>query len=98
MEYDFDTVIPGRGTDSCKWDTPAQEDVLPMWVADMDSARPRPSSRRCSGAWHTGIFGYTKVPDAYYNAVEGWFARRHGWRIDRRWIVCTTGVVPHCRP
>lgn len=45
-----------------------------------------------------GIFGYTKVPDAYYNAVEGWFARRHGWRIDRRWIVCTTGVVPHCRP
>ena len=36
MEYDFDTVIPRRGTDSCKWDTPAQEDVLPMWVADMD--------------------------------------------------------------
>ena len=34
------------------------------------------------------------MPDAYYNAVEGWFARRHGWRIDRRWIVCTTGVVP----
>ena len=38
MEYDFDTVIPRRGTDSCKWDTPAQEDVLPMWVADMEFA------------------------------------------------------------
>ena len=94
MEYDFDTVIPRRGTDSCKWDTPAQEDVLPMWVADMDF-RTAPAviealQRRVAHV----IFGYTKVPDAYYNAIGGWFARRHGWRIDRRWIVCTTGVVP----
>lgn len=94
MEYDFDTVIPRRGTDSCKWDTPAQEDVLPMWVADMDFRTAPAVIEALQRRVAHGIFGYTKVPDAYYNAVEGWFARRHGWRIDRRWIVCTTGVVP----
>lgn len=94
MEYDFDTVIPRRGTDSCKWDTPAQEDVLPMWVADMDFRTAPAVIEALQRRVAHGIFGYTKVPDAYYNAEEGWFARRHGWRIDRRWIVCTTGVVP----
>lgn len=94
MEYDFDTVIPRRGTDSCKWDTPAQEDVLPMWVADMDFRTAPAVIEALQRRVAHGIFGYTKVPDAYYNAIGGWFARRHGWRIDRRWIVCTTGVVP----
>lgn len=94
MEYDFDTVIPRRGTDSCKWDTPAQENVLPMWVADMDFRTAPAVIEALQRRVAHGIFGYTKVPDAYYNAIGGWFARRHGWRIDRRWIVCTTGVVP----
>ena len=94
MEYDFDTVIPRRGTDSCKWDTPAQEDVLPMCVSDMDFRTAPAVIEALQRRVAHGIFGYTKVPDAYYNAIEGWFARRHGWRIDRRWIVCTTGVVP----
>ena len=94
MEYDFDTVIPRRGTDSCKWDTPAQEDVLPMWVADMDFRTAPAVIEALQRRVAHGIFGYTKVPVAYYNAIGGWFARRHGWRIDRRWIVCTTGVVP----
>ena len=41
-----------------------------------------------------GVFGYTRVPAAYYDAVTDWFARRHGWRIDPHWILYTTGVVP----
>ena len=41
-----------------------------------------------------GIFGYTRVPDAYYDAVTSWFSRRHGWDIDREWIIYTSGVVP----
>ena len=41
-----------------------------------------------------GIFGYTRVPDAYYDAVTSWFSRRHGWNIDREWIIYTSGVVP----
>ena len=41
-----------------------------------------------------GIFGYTRVPDSYYEAVTGWFGRRHGWSVDREWIIYTSGVVP----
>lgn len=93
-KYDFDTVVPRRGTNSYKWDTPEQEGVLPMWVADMDF-RTAPCivealQRRVSH----GVFGYTRVPAAYYDAVTDWFARRHGWRIDPHWILYTTGVVP----
>ena len=93
-KYDFDTVVPRGGTDSYKWDTPEQEGVLPMWVADMDfRAAPcivEALRRRVSH----GVFGYTRVPAAYYDAVTDWFARRHGWRIDPHWILYTTGVVP----
>ena len=93
-KYDFDTVVPRRGTNSYKWDTPEQEGVLPMWVADMDfRAAPcivEALRRRVSH----GVFGYTRVPAAYYDAVTDWFARRHGWRIDPHWILYTTGVVP----
>ena len=93
-KYDFDTVVPRRGTNSYKWDTPEQEGVLPMWVADMDfRAAPcivEALQRRVSH----GVFGYTRVPAAYYDAVTDWFARRHGWRIDPHWILYTTGVVP----
>lgn len=73
-KYDFDTVVPRRGTNSYKWDTPEQEGVLPMWVADMDfRAAPcivEALQRRVSH----GVFGYTRVPAAYYDAVTDWFA------------------------
>lgn len=94
MKYDFDEIIPRRGTNSYKWDTPAEEGVLPMWVADMDfRTAPAVVDALLRRARH-GIFGYTKVPDAYYRAIVGWFSRRHGWTIDPQTIICTTGVVP----
>ncbi|MDE6858205.1 MAG: pyridoxal phosphate-dependent aminotransferase, partial [Alistipes sp.] len=94
MKYDFDEIIPRRGTNSCKWDTPADEGVLPMWVADMDfRTAPAVVDAVRRRAEH-GIFGYTKVPDAYYRAIVGWFSRRHGWTIDPQTIIYTTGVVP----
>lgn len=94
MKYDFDEIIPRRGTNSYKWDTPAEEGVLPMWVADMDfRTAPAIVDALRRRAEH-GIFGYTKVPDAYYRAIVGWFSRRHGWTIDPQTIIYTTGVVP----
>ena len=41
-----------------------------------------------------GIFGYTRVPDEYYEAVCAWFKRRHGWAIEKEWMIYTSGVVP----
>lgn len=94
MEYDFDKIVSRRGTNSYKWDTPEAEGVLPMWVADMDFRTAPAVVRAIEQRAAHGIYGYTKVPDAYYEAVVGWFARRHGWRIRPEWIIYTSGVVP----
>lgn len=94
MKYDFDKQISRRGTDSYKWDSPKSEDVLPMWVADMDFHTTPAIVDALRRRVEHGIFGYTRVPDSYYKAVTGWFARRHGWAIDREWIIYTSGVVP----
>ena len=94
MKYDFDGITPRRGTNSCKWDTPQEDGVLPMWVADMDfKTAPAVISSLRERVEH-GIFGYTKVPQAYYDAVTGWFSGRHGWETRPEWIIYTSGVVP----
>ena len=94
MNYDFDKVVPRRGTNSYKWDTPEEEHVLPMWVADMDFRTAPAIIDALQKRVAHGIFGYTKVPEAYYDAVVRWFEGRHRWRIDPRWIIYTSGVVP----
>ena len=75
-------------TDSYKWDSAESENVLPMWVADMDFRTAPAIVDALRRRVEHGIFGYTRVPDSYYEAVTGWFARRHGWTIDREWIIC----------
>ena len=94
MIYDFDRRISRRGTDSYKWDSTTRDDVLPMWVADMDFQTAPVIVEALRRRVEHGIFGYTRVPDGYYRAVSGWFARRHGWPIDREWVIYTSGVVP----
>lgn len=92
MNYDFDQVINRRGTASLKWDT-CGEDILPMWVADMDFAVAKPiEDAMCSRAAHP-IYGYGEPQESYYNSVCGWFMRRHGWKISREWISYSPGIV-----
>ena len=93
MKYDFDKTIDRRATNSYKWDS-APDGVLPMWVADMDFRTAPAIIDALQKRVAHGIFGYTRVPDAYYDAVTSWFSRRHGWDIDREWIIYTSGVVP----
>lgn len=94
MKYDFDTIVPRRGTNSYKWDTPKEADVLPMWVADMDFRTAPAIIEALQERVAHGIFGYTKVPESYYNAVVRWFENRHQWQINPQWIIYTSGVVP----
>ena len=93
MKYDFDKITDRRASNSYKWDS-APEGVLPMWVADMDFRTAPAIIDALQKRVAHGIFGYTSVPDAYYDAVTSWFSRRHGWDIDREWIIYTSGVVP----
>lgn len=94
MDYNFDEIIPRRGTGSYKWDSAPADDVIPMWVADMDFRTAPPVIDALRRRVEHGVFGYVKVPDAYYDAVISWFGRRHGWHIERDWILYTSGVVP----
>lgn len=92
--FNFDTVINRRGTNSYKWDIVKEEDVIPLWVADMDFKAAPAILEALKKRVEHGVFGYTLVPDSYYEAIINWFARRHNWQIDRSWIIYTTGVVP----
>lgn len=94
MPYNFDEIIPRRGTNSYKWDSATTPGVLPMWVADMDFRTAPAVTEALKKRVEHGIFGYVRVPDAYYNATINWFKRRHDWRIEKEWIIYTSGVVP----
>ena len=94
MDYNFDELITRRGTNSYKWDSAADADVLPMWVADMDFRTAPAIVDALHRRVDHGIFGYTKVQDEYYQAIINWFGRRHGWKIEKDWIIYTSGVVP----
>ena len=97
--YDFDTIIPRRGTASVKWDARPPfdadtEGMIPLWVADMDfKAAPFIVEALRKRVEH-GVFGYVTVPDSTAGAVASWFSRKHGWNIEKDWIIYTTGVVP----
>lgn len=94
MKYNFDELVPRRGSNSYKWDSAGSEDVLPMWVADMDFRTAPTVIEALRKRVEHGIFGYVKVPAAYYDAIGDWFKRRHSWRVEKDWILFTTGVVP----
>ena len=91
--FNFDEPTERRDTGSYKWDS-ADADVIPLWVADMDFRTAPCIIDALSDRVRHGVFGYEKVPDAWYEALQGWFARRHGWQIRREEVLCTTGVVP----
>ncbi|MDE6300399.1 MAG: pyridoxal phosphate-dependent aminotransferase [Muribaculaceae bacterium] len=93
MSYDFDTPVDRHGSMSYKWDT-TPDGVLPLWVADMDfKAAPCIIDALRRRVEH-GVFGYVSVPDEYYQAVDKWFTRRHGWSVNREHVIYTSGVVP----
>ena len=90
--YDFDTVVNRFGTSSLKWDI--KENELPMWVADMDFLVAPPITAAIKKRIEHGIFGYSVLPDEWYDAIISWWKRRHGLEIQKNWLQFTTGIVP----
>ncbi len=93
-KYNFDEPIIRRGTNCVKWDERPEEGVIPLWVADMDFRVAPAIQRAIERRAAQGVFGYTHVPEAYYDAIISWFSRRHQWTIEREDILYTIGVVP----
>lgn len=92
MQYDFDQITERRKTGSLKWDV--EENELPLWVADMDfQTAPEIRDALAKRVEH-GIFGYSVLPEEWYQAYMDWWQRRHDFTIEHDWLIFTTGVVP----
>ena len=94
MKYNFDELTERRNTGCVKWDSDNDPDMLPLWVADMDFQTAPSVKEAVMSRAATGIYGYVRVPDSYYEALTRWFDTRHGWHIDRDRVIYTSGVVP----
>lgn len=97
--YNFDTVVERKNTDSYKWDCTdevfGRDDVLPLWVADMDFKCPKPLLDVLFERVEHGVLGYTSRTEGYFQAIMSWMERRHGWRMKREWIsYCPPGIMP----
>ena len=93
MSY-FDEAPRRRGTGSYKWDDTDDEEVIPIWVADMDFRTAPVVIEALRRRVDHGIFGYTLVGEEYYSSLTNWFARRHKYIFDAGQVIYTSGVVP----
>jgi cystathionine beta-lyase len=91
----FDEKIDRFGTGCTKFDSIARNgypmDTIPMWVADMDFRAPQCVQDALAEAVKFGIFGYSLPDESYFQAVQGWFMRHHGWQVQREWMLHTPG-------
>ena len=87
--------VARSGSNCYKWDSEEAQGTLPLWVADMDFKAAKPIREAMQRRLDHGVFGYSIVPQANYDAVASWFSRRHGWNgINRDNLLYTTAVVP----
>ncbi|MDA9976006.1 pyridoxal phosphate-dependent aminotransferase [Alphaproteobacteria bacterium] len=110
MTFDFDQIIDRRGTSSIKWEYRSEhgisrhwndtdpgrgdDQILPMWVADMDFRCPQQVVDALSDHVRHGIYGYTGRSESYLKAAVNWMGQRHGWSVNPEWILTVAGVVP----
>lgn len=97
MKYNFDEEIDRRGTDSVKHDAVlkrwGRNDLLPMWVADMDFRTPPFVIEALRCRLEHEILGYTFACDEWYTSIMNWLQQRHGWNITREMLTFTPGIV-----
>lgn len=91
-KFNFDTPTDRRNGDSVKWSV--KENELPMWVADMDFFTAPQITEAIVARAREGIFGYTTIPDRWYDSIIGWWGHRHGLNIEKEWLCFCTGVIP----
>ena len=93
----FDEKMERRGTDCLKYDFAKRrgmpEDVLPLWVADMDFKTSSFVEDAVIARTRHGIFGYSETGEPYFHAVAGWMKKHHNWEINPQWLIKTPGVV-----
>ena len=97
MKYNFDEIIDRRGTDCLKYDfgmkRKGRNDLLPMWVADMDFRLPEEILADLRKRVDHGIFGYTDPLDDYFEALNHWFSTRYGFTVEPDWVTLGACLV-----
>ncbi|MDR1397919.1 MAG: pyridoxal phosphate-dependent aminotransferase [Desulfarculales bacterium] len=98
MLYNFDEIIPRKGTNCLKYDFALErglphDDLIPLWVADMDFPAPREVIEQLLRVARHGVFGYSEAKGEYFQALQSWFSRYFAYEIHPRWLVKTPGVV-----
>ncbi|MCT8977778.1 pyridoxal phosphate-dependent aminotransferase [Clostridium sp. CX1] len=98
MKYNFDEIIDRTNTNSIKWNFNKEllgyEDVIPMWIADMDFKTVPEVTEAIKKRAEHGIYGYSDGMDSYFNSVIKWMKRRHGFEVEKEWICTCPGIVP----
>jgi len=98
MKYDFDEIIDRSENRAAKYDERMKKfgtnDVIPLWVADMDFRTAQPIIDACKKKAEEGIWGYTSRPDSYFEAIKEWEWRRNQWDVDVSLMSWSLGVVP----
>ena len=97
MKYNFDEIIDRRNSDCLKYDFAVERgkpaDVLPLWVADMDFRTAPGIIERAVADAGFGIYGYTESKDDYFQAVAAWYQDYFDWKVEKKWLVKTPGIV-----
>jgi len=96
VKYDFDRVIDRSNSCSIKYEPSWRgkpDDVLPLWVADMDFAVPVCVQDALISRARHGIFGYSEPDASYFDVTRKWFEERFNWITERDWLTITPGVV-----
>ncbi|MCI1784984.1 MAG: PatB family C-S lyase [Bacteroidales bacterium] len=95
--YDFDKIVDRRGSGDNKHGQLkkifGRDDLLPMWVADMDFETPGFITEAMRKRMEHSLFGYTMLPDDYLPAIQDWIATHHGWKVEKEWISYIPGIV-----
>lgn len=98
MKYDFDKIINRKNTKCYKWDYLKEifgrDDLISLWVADTDFAAPKPVIDKLIERAKHGIYGYSFEPEEYFQVFINWLNKRFNWKIEKEWIINTSGIVP----
>jgi cysteine-S-conjugate beta-lyase len=98
MRWNFDEFVNREGTDCVKYDLRKEifgiNDVIPMWVADMDFKTPDFIINSLQERLSHNILGYSVRPESYFLSISSWFTKRHNWPVEKEWICFSPGIVP----
>nr|WP_312215145.1 MalY/PatB family protein [Clostridioides sp.] len=98
MKYNFDTIVDRSNNFAAKWSEMDKKygtnDLLPMWIADMDFKAAPCIVEAIRNRLDQEIYGYTTRPDSYNESIVNWVSKRFGWNIKKEWLIFSPGVMP----